>query len=154
MGETNFLGAVSATTVTIPQEMRAALSYSACSFMFVMMGSVEWSLQLTFSQLIALACCAVEARSCNLDVGELSPCILHSGLLSVDSICNLLFLIDGAVESEGWPWDVSTSTKDAIFCNVCSLAAIIKFVQLPLCSSLQTVMPVLQMTGKFSGKLI
>lgn len=47
MGETNFLGAVSATTVTVPQEIRAALSYSAYSFMFLVMESVERFLQLT-----------------------------------------------------------------------------------------------------------
>lgn len=69
---------------------------------------------LTAHVLLALAYCAVEARSCNLDVGELLLCILHSGLSSVDSICNLLFLMDGTVESEGWPWDVPTKTKDAI----------------------------------------
>lgn len=47
-GWDKLLGAVSATTATIPQEIRAALSYSAYSFMFLMMESVKWFLQLTF----------------------------------------------------------------------------------------------------------
>lgn len=87
-----------------------------CIFFYVSAAGVCWMI-LTAQMLLALACCAVQARSCNLDVGELLPCILHSGLLSVDSICNLLFLIDGAVESEGWPWDVST--KDAFLQGLC-----------------------------------
>lgn len=47
-GWDKLLGAVSATTATIPQEIRAALSYSAYSFMFLMMESVKLFLQLTF----------------------------------------------------------------------------------------------------------
>lgn len=52
-------------------------------------------------RILDLACYAVKVKSYNLHVGELLLCVLHSGLLSVDSICNLLVLMDGTLVAEG-----------------------------------------------------
>lgn len=70
--QTSSVRAVSATTVL--QEIRAALTHSTYSFMFLVMESVEWSLQPTCYWLWH-AVPKWKARSCNLDVGEPLPCI-------------------------------------------------------------------------------
>lgn len=55
-----------------------------------------------------LALCAVKLNSSDLDVGEPLCCILCSGPFSADSLCNLLVLLGGTAEGEGWPYNTCT----------------------------------------------